>query len=190
MNDSFIAFRMRNKIFTRYRQQYIPYATGVVLEIGAGTGANFSFYGDTVSHLYALEPSSGLRKQAQMQAYGKPFTVEFLEETAERISLESDSVDTVVSTWTLCSVSDPERVLAEVRRILKPGGKFIVVEHGKVQTKYVAFLQAMLTPLWKLAAGNCHLDRNFSEYLNKAGFDTSTLLVGRTRPGWYEGVLQ
>lgn len=113
-----IDLAMRNKQVTRYRRRTIPAAAGRVLEIGAGSGLNLRFYGDRVQHLYALDPSARLLQMAKRKRPSATFPVEYLVASAEHIPMGSRSVDTVVSTWTLCSVPDAGRALREARRVL------------------------------------------------------------------------
>ena len=121
---------MRNKEAQRYRERVIPQGTGRVLEVGVGSGLNLPFYGAGVRHLFALEPSPELRKMAGRRSKGARFTVEFLDRSAEEIPLERDSVDTAVTTWTLCTIPDAVRALEEMKRVLMPTGVLLFVEHG------------------------------------------------------------
>ena len=125
-----IDLAMRNKEATRYRGKTIPAAAGRVLEIGAGSGLNLRFYGDEVQHLYALDPSARQQRMARSKRPAAAFPVEYLEASAEDVPLDSRSIDTVVSTWTLCSIPDAALALREARRVLKPGGLLLFTEHG------------------------------------------------------------
>lgn len=150
------------------RKSVIGKAAGVVLEIGAGAGHNLPIYGN-ISKLYALEPSNELRALAEAKAKNLSFPVEFLAVGAEHIPLPDKSVDTAVSTWTLCSVSDPLQVLKEIARILRPGGTFVFVDHGASPGTLTRSAQTVLTHLTKHFAGNCHLDRNIQTLIEDAG---------------------
>jgi ubiquinone/menaquinone biosynthesis C-methylase UbiE len=121
---------MGNREMTRYRKQLVPQAKGQVLEIGMGSGPNLPFYGPDVERLYGLGPSAELRCMASRRAQKAGVGVAFLDRSAEQMPLEDCSMDTVVMTWTLCTISDAARALAEVRRVLKPAGKLLFVEHG------------------------------------------------------------
>ncbi len=144
-------------------------AHGTVLEIGFGSGYNLPFYRD-VDRLYAPEPSNELYRYAQDRLQAVDFEVKHLQCSAEQIPLPDNSVDTVLSTWVLCSISDPSQALKEVARVLKPDGKFIFVEHGLAQNKFFAALQHLVTPLIKKFTGNCHLDRKIDGLITQAGF--------------------
>ncbi len=166
---------MRNKEVTRYRAKTIPSAAGRVLEIGAGSGLNLRFYGAQVQRLYALDPSSRLLQMARKKQPAAGFPVQLLQSSAEHIPLDSGSVDTVVSTWTLCSIPDVARALREARRVLKPGGLLLFVEHGYAPDPGVQAWQRRLDPLWTRIAGGCHLDRRIDSLIRDAGFDIREL---------------
>jgi ubiquinone/menaquinone biosynthesis C-methylase UbiE len=139
---------MRSAEVQRYRQQLVPQAKGRVLEIGIGSGLNLPFYGAQVEHLYGLEPSPKLRQLARRRACSAQRDVELLDGSAEQIPLGIQSVDMVVSTWTLCSIPDANQALNEVRRVLRPGGELLFVEHGLAPDAGVRVWQHRLTPLW------------------------------------------
>ena len=163
-------------ILRDYRMRTASQAKGRVLELGFGSGMNLPFYrADLVERLYALEPDASLLKLARERIARAEFPVEVLEAGAERIPLADDSVDTVVSTWTLCSIPDIEAALAEARRVLTPEGRFVFVEHGLSPEKRVALWQHRLTPCWKHCAGGCHLDRQADALLQRAGFHIESL---------------
>ncbi len=150
------------------RPRTIEGASGVVLEIGVGLGLNFPFYAN-LEKLYALEPSAELIAKARGRALSLPFPVEFLELGAEKLPLPDASVDTVVSTWTMCSVAHPDAVLKEIARVLKPNGVFQFIDHGLSPRPAVAVLQKLLTPFTKYFTGNCHLDRDITRLIENAG---------------------
>lgn len=161
---------MQNEEAARYRALVVPHATGRVLEVGAGSGLNLPFYGSAVEHLTALDPSPEMLRKARKRALGARFPVEFVEGGAEQIPLADHAVDAVVMTWTLCSIPHPERALAEIRRVLKPGGSLWFAEHGLAPQRRVAALQGCVSPLWARFAGGCHLDRKIDGLLLAAGF--------------------
>lgn len=166
---------MRNKEARRYRERVIPQATGRVLEVGVGSGLNFPFYGAAVDHLFALEPSPELRKMAGRRTKGARFAVEFLDRSAEIIPLERASVDTVVTTWTLCTIPDAIGALQEMKRVLKPGGLLLFVEHGLAPEASVQAWQHRLNPLWNRIGGGCNLDRKIDELIVHSGFRLAEL---------------
>jgi SAM-dependent methyltransferase len=161
---------MRNDEAARYRARIVPQARGVVLEVGAGSGLNLPFYGSGVERVIALDRSPELLSKARKRAGAVRFPVEFVESEAEQIPLADHTVDAVVMTWTLCSIPNPMRALAEIRRVLKPDGSLWFVEHGLARARGVAALQACLSPLWTRFAGGCHLDRKMDELILAAGF--------------------
>jgi ubiquinone/menaquinone biosynthesis C-methylase UbiE len=171
---------MRHKELAAYRQRVVPAARGRVLEIGIGSGLNLPFYGAGVDAVIGLDPSLPLLSMAQTRATAAA-PVSMLQGTAEAIPLETASVDTVVTTWTLCSIPDVTAALAEMRRVLKPGGALLVVEHGRAPDAAVARWQDRLTPLWKPIAGGCHLNRKIDALIHDAGFAVTDLRAGYMR---------
>lgn len=169
---------MRNKEMTRYRRKIVPAAEGRVLEIGAGSGLNLPFYGAQVTHLYALDPSPALLEMASNRVRPQGFAVEFLERSAENIPFEDHSIDTVVTTWSLCTIPDAVQALREARRVLKPGGNLLFVEHGHAPDPAVQIWQRRLDPLWTRIAGGCHLNRRIVEIVRNAGFNILQLEGG------------
>ncbi|MFY9316523.1 MAG: class I SAM-dependent methyltransferase [Burkholderiales bacterium] len=168
---------MQNDEAARYRALVVPHARGLVLEVGAGSGLNLPFYGSAVERLTALDPSPELLHKARKRARGTQFPVEFVEGGAEQIPLADHSVDSVVMTWTLCSIAHPERALAEIRRVLKPDGVLWFAEHGLAPQRRVAAFQACFTPLWARFSGGCHLDRKTDDLLVAAGFRLEDLVT-------------
>jgi ubiquinone/menaquinone biosynthesis C-methylase UbiE len=154
---------MRQRNLTAYRGRIIPAAEGRVLEIGIGSGLNLPFYSRNVAQVIGLEPSPKLlamARQVERTGFGP---VEFIEGSAGAIPLKDASVDTVVTTWTLCSIPDAPRALRDMRRVLRPGGRLLFVEHGRAPDPNVMWWQDRLTPVWKRLGGGCHLqpcDRN------------------------------
>jgi ubiquinone/menaquinone biosynthesis C-methylase UbiE len=171
---------MRHKELAAYRQRVVPAARGRVLEIGIGSGLNLPFYGAGVDAVIGLDPSLPLLSMAQTRETAAA-PVSMLQGTAEAIPLETASVDTVVTTWTLCSIPDVTAALAEMRRVLKPGGALLVVEHGRAPDAAVARWQDRLTPLWKPIAGGCHLNRKIDALIHDAGFAVTDLRAGYMR---------
>jgi ubiquinone/menaquinone biosynthesis C-methylase UbiE len=174
-----IDFVMSGELFSRERAQVVPQVQGQVLEIGFGSGLNLPYYPRTVTGLYALDPSLEARKLAEKRLAQVSFPVTFIDLKGEEIPLADDSVDTVLSTWTLCTIPGIEQALSEIRRVLKkPSGRFIFLEHGLSPEAPVARWQHRLTPLQKKIAGGCHLDRPIAELVRSAGFTLETLEEG------------
>lgn len=160
----------------RQRAKLLPLARGRVLEIGIGTGRNLRYY-DTgrIEHLYGLDPALQWHPLARRRLRNLPLTVEPLALSAEEIPLESASVDTVVCTYTLCTIPAPEKALREFRRVLKPDGRLLFSEHGLAPDAPVARWQQRLEPWWKPLAGGCHLTRDVPALLAATGFHTEDL---------------
>lgn len=170
-----IHFVMQKRDLAAYRSRVVAPAHGRVLEIGIGSGLNLPFYGTAVCEVVGLDPSAALLARARVAAGRVPARVDLLEARAERIPLNDGSIDTIVMTWTLCSVADPAGALGEMRRVLKPAGRLLFVEHGRAPDAGVRAWQNRLTPLWKRAAGGCHLNRPIPDLIHAAGFQTDSL---------------
>lgn len=164
-----IAAGMQNKAMTRYRPRIPSLATGCVLEVGIGSGLNLPYYRREVTRVFGLEPSGYLRQQAAEVARSVAFPVELLAAGAESIPLDSGSVDTVVSTWTLCSIPDLDAALGEIRRVLRPDGRLLFFEHGRAPDPSVSRWQDRLAPLFRGLAG-CNPNRQIDVSIASAGF--------------------
>ena len=173
-----IDFAMKQKLATERRARLIPQAAGEVLEIGVGSGLNFPFYGRDVARLHALDPSPELLDMARRRAGKLGLDVELACESAEQLPHRSGSMDTVVTTWTLCSIPDAGRALAEMRRVLKPAGTLLFVEHGRAPDASVRRWQDRLDPAWTRLAGGCHLNRAMDDLIRSAGFSLQSLETG------------
>lgn len=169
---------MRNRNFLPYRRRVVAAADGHVLEIGTGSGLNLPFYGAAVRDIQGLEPSPRLIAMARCAAEGSAVPVTFIEGSAEAIALDDHSIDTVVTTWTLCTIPHAEQALAEMRRVLKPAGQLLFVEHGLAPEARVRRWQHRLTPAWSKIGGGCHLNRPIETLIEQAGFDLPQLETG------------
>ena len=167
---------MKNKDMARLRADWVPHAHGDVLEIGIGSGLNLPFYSSEVRRLYGVEPSVELQRLARVRAASATTKVEFLSQSAEEaLPLSDQSIDTVVITWTLCSIADPPSALRQMKRVLKPSGLLIFVEHGRAPDPKVSTWKDRITPVWKRIGGGCHLNRNIDVLLKDAGFKIEEL---------------
>ena len=166
---------MSGEITARYRRQVLGALSGDVLEIGCGTGLNFPFYPANIQTLVASDPNPGMLAIARKRLKELPFSTELVETGGEALSFESDRFDAVVSTWTLCSIPDSAAALAEIRRVLKPGGKFAFVEHGLSPDRSVQTWQNRLTPIQKRIADGCHLNRDIAQLVESANFAIASL---------------
>jgi ubiquinone/menaquinone biosynthesis C-methylase UbiE len=169
---------MRNKHLMPYRRRAISVAEGRVLEIGVGSGPNLTLYGAGVSAVFGLEPSSRLLAMAQAAAESAAVPVRLIEASAERIPLHDRSFDTLVTTWTLCTIPDAGAALAEMRRVLKPGGRLLFAEHGLAPDAGVRRWQDWLNPAWRRLAGGCNLNRPIRAMIEGSGFALDRLEVG------------
>lgn len=176
-----INLAMRQRNLAAYRSRVVPAAEGCVLEIGIGSGLNLPFYSRNVEHIIGLDPSPILLLMARRHPQPDASPVEFVEGSAEAIPLANASTDTVVTTWTLCSIPDVERALAEMRRVLKPGGRLLFVEHGRAPEANVRWWQDHLTPVWTRLSGGCHLNRAINALIEGAGFQFERIETGYMR---------
>ncbi len=158
-------------LFTRQRALLIPLAHGRVLEVGLGTGRNLPHYNpQRVQQVVGVDPALRMHRLAARRAKASGLDVVLMGLSAEVLPAPDASFDTVVSTYTLCSIPDPVAALCEMRRVLKPGGKLLFSEHGLSPEPGVARWQTRLQPHWKPLAGGCHLDRDMPALLAQAGF--------------------
>ena len=162
---------MRQDTFVAYRRRVVSSAHGLVLEVGAGSGLNIPFYTGASTHVVGLDPSTRLLAKARQLQRASASSVDLIAGSAESLPLEDESIDTVVTTWTLCSIPDVETALREVRRVLKPSGQLLFVEHGRALDERVRRWQDRLTPAWKRLAGGCHLNRPIRQLVEDAGFE-------------------
>ena len=161
---------MRRRDLAAYRNRVVPAADGRVLEIGIGSGLNLPFYSRNVERLIGLDPSPKLLSMVRRNLRPDTPSLELIEGSAEAIPLENNSVDTVVTTWTLCSIPDVGRALREMHRVLKPAGRLLFIEHGRSPEANVRWWQDRLTPAWRRIGGGCHLNRAIRKLIEDAGF--------------------
>lgn len=155
----------------RQREKVVPLASGDVLEIGFGSGLNLPYLDpDKVRHVWGLEPSEGMRRLARKRIAASGLDVELLDLPGEDIPLQSNSVDTVLITYSLCTIPDTAAALDGARRVLKPAGKLLFCEHGKAPDEEVLRWQKRLNRGWSALAGGCNLHRNIPAMLGASGF--------------------
>ena len=171
----------------RQREKIIPLATGNILEIGIGSGLNLPYYDDEqVNHLMAIDPSIDVWKKNKIDPKDLRFDFEFIQASAEDIPGDSHSFDTVVITYTLCSIRDTEKAFEEIRRVLKPNGKLVFCEHGKAPDKAIERWQNFINPVWKQFAGGCNLNRDIPLIIENNGLIINKLET-MYLPGWKPG---
>jgi len=166
---------MRRRELQKFRAAALAPAKGRVIEIGIGSGLNLPFYGKEVEFLIGVDPSARSLAIARHRIAAAGRKAALLQGSANALPCEDNSADTVVVTWTLCSIADPLTALREVRRVLKPDGRMLFVEHGLSPECHVRRWQRRLTPVWRKIAGGCHLDRKMDDLIRSAGFDLSEL---------------
>lgn len=160
----------------KVRSKTIPAAQGSVLEIGFGSGLNLPFYqANQVKQFIAVEPDAGMRQLAAGRLKEVDFACEILDLEAEAIPLDENLVDTVVVTFSLCTIPDVAKALSEMRRVIKPKGRLIFAEHGLAPDAGIAKWQRRIEPIWKPLGGGCHLTRKPVELLEKNGFKIETV---------------
>lgn len=184
-----IDLAMRNKDAARLRAVWIPRARGEVLEIGIGSGLNLPFYSSDVKHIHGIDPSWELHQIDRNRTVEQQLQAEFhLQSAEESLPVPEESIDTVVSTWTLCSIPNVFRALEHMKRALKKDGYFIFIEHGRAPDTRVSIWQDRLTPLWKRITGGCHLNRKIDDLIASAGFrivELKTCYLPGPRPMTY-----
>jgi ubiquinone/menaquinone biosynthesis C-methylase UbiE len=179
-----VNFACSTKPAMRQREKVVPLVRGRVLEVGVGSGLNLALYdGATVTHVWGLDPSQEMTDMAQKAADATAFDVEFLHEPCESISLDDNVADTVLVTYTLCTIAETEPALREMARVLKPEGQLIFCEHGAAPDQSVRRWQRRIAPLWKRFGGGCHLDREIPKLIEAGGFKIDSLET-MYLPGW------
>jgi ubiquinone/menaquinone biosynthesis C-methylase UbiE len=168
--------------------------TGEVLEIGIGTGLNLPHYGSNISRVQAVDPASMLPTRVAERRAVVHFPVEITQHSAEKLPYKDQTFDYVVSTWTLCTIPDPVLALQEVRRVLKPGGRFLFLEHGRSDDRKIAAWQDRLNPIQNIIGCGCNLNRRIDQLIEQAGLSVTQLdrflMPGVPRLGgeMYQGV--
>ena len=170
-----IDYAMKHEELDELRANVVPKARGRVLEIGVGSGRNFPFYTDAVRKLYALDPSPELLAMSRQRIAALPFSVGLIRGSADALPLPDASVDTVVITFSLCSIARPAPALREARRVLTPAGQLLFAEHGLSPEGSVQTWQNRLTPIWRRVTGGCHLNRKMDDLITSAGFSIAGL---------------
>ena len=164
---------MSDPAIAQYRREILANVTGDVLEIGFGTGLNLSYYPD-IDKLVAIDANPGMHSLAQKRMQTSSITIDHRVLNGEKLPMADNTFDSVVSTWTLCSIAKVEQALQEMYRVLKPGVKFFFIEHGLSNEPQVQIWQNRLTPIQKVIGDGCHLNRNIRQLVEKQ-FDTVTL---------------
>lgn len=160
----------------RQREKVVPRARGEVLEIGIGSGLNLPYYDpDKVTRVIGLDPSESAWKLAAPRVEAARVPVEFIGLPGESIPLEAASVDTVVVTFSLCTIDDPVAALSGLHRVLRPGGELLFCEHGRAPDAGVRRWQQRVNPLWRCIAGGCNLDRDIPDLLGRGGFEIADM---------------
>jgi ubiquinone/menaquinone biosynthesis C-methylase UbiE len=166
---------MAGEEFRRLRTESLSHVHGEVLELGIGTGLNLPHYPKTITCLHAIDPANLLPKIVMERSAGQSFPIRIQHLTAESLPYDDDSFDFVVSTWTLCTIPDLIKALREVRRVLKPNGVFLFLEHGRSDDQKIATWQDRLNPLQNIIGCGCNLNRKIDQFIAQAGLDVTRL---------------
>src|SRR5712692_8559777 len=173
-----IELAMRQKNLAPFRERAAGAASGRVLEIGIGAGLNLASYRSSVEGVYGVDPSTELLAMANGRAKTVPFPVLLFEASSENLPFDERSFDTIVMTFTLCSIPDAGAALREMRRVLKPEGKLLFAEHGRAPDPTIVRWQDRITPVWKRLGGGCHLNRKMDDLIQAERFRIDRLSVG------------
>lgn len=166
---------MAGEEFQRLRQRLLAVTQGEVLELGIGTGLNLLHYPETVRNLYAVDPTVLLPKTVLARSASLPFPVHIEQGAAEAMTHANQYFDYVVSTWTLCTIPNPVQALQEVARVLKPGGHFLFLEHGRSEDQKIAAWQDRLNPIQNVVGCGCHLNRQIDRLITQSGLSIAHL---------------
>ena len=158
------------------RKKVVPLAKGVVLEVGIGSGLNIPFYNkNNIEKIIGIDPSEELNVLAKRVADDNGIQIDFLINGAEDIDLPDNSVDTILITYTLCTIPNLNKSMSEMKRVLKPGGKFIFCEHGIAPDINIIKWQRRINPIWGIFFGGCNINRNIPKIISESGFNISNL---------------
>ena len=161
-----------SKPVARQRKKVVPLAEGKVLEVGIGSGLNLPFYDKSkIDELWGLDPSEELSEMARKVADSEQIEVNFISSGAEEISLPDDHFDSVLITYTMCTIPEVIRANGEIRRVLKNGGKMIFCEHGEAPDENIRRWQKRINPIWGKFAGGCNINRKIPSLIEDSGFD-------------------
>ncbi|AOY84742.1 class I SAM-dependent methyltransferase [Moorena producens JHB] len=159
----FLDWAMSDPVLTKYRQEVLSQVSGQVFEIGFGTGLNLRYYPKQLEKITTIDANPGMQSLAKKRIHESEITVDFRVLNGESLPMADHSFDSVVSTWTLCSIARVNQAIQEIYRVLKPGGKFFFIEHGLSDEHKVQVWQNRLTPVQKIIADGCHLNRNIKQ---------------------------
>jgi len=177
------------RVIEKQRRKVVPRVRGRVLEVGSGTGLNLRFYPEDANlQVVGLEPAAEMRERARrrldaLRREGRDLEVEWVDASAEEIPADDASFDTVLLTYTLCTIGQPQQALEEMRRVLRPGGRLVFCEHGAASDASVRRWQDRVDPLWRRVAGGCHLNRDVPGLIGGAGFAIDEIDKAYL-PGW------
>lgn len=158
------------------RNKVVPLAKGIVLEIGIGSGLNIPFYNkNNIEKIIGLDPSEELNFLANKVAKKNNIEIDFIISGAEDIALPDNSIDTILITYTLCTIPDLDNSMAEMKRVLKSDGKFIFCEHGIAPDQNIIKWQRRINPIWKAIMGGCNINRNIPKIISDSGFDITNI---------------
>ena len=171
-----LSFTCNTKPINYQRKKIIPSATGFVVELGVGAGANFRFYiPEKILKVIAIDPSSELNILAREEAKKYNIEIQILNQSAENIPFEDNSIDTVVSTYTLCSIPNPDQTMREVYRVLKPNGIFLFSEHGRSPDRFTVFIQDQVEFFYPFISGGCHCNRDIKKVISNSNLEFQSL---------------
>jgi ubiquinone/menaquinone biosynthesis C-methylase UbiE len=171
-----LSFTCNTKPINYQRKKIIPSATGFVVELGVGAGANFRYYKpEKILKVIAIDPSSELNILAREEAKKYNIEIQILNQSAENIPFEDNSIDTVVSTYTLCSIPNPDQTMREVYRVLKPNGVFLFSEHGRSPDRFTVFIQDQVEFFYPFISGGCHCNRDIKKVISNSNLEFQSL---------------